>query len=227
MPVRLVVFDIAGTTLADERAVSTAFRNAFRVYGFTVNEEDIKPLMGYKKPVAIHNLLEAIGVTPEDDLINDIYREFEIEMLDHYEYSSDVKPMPGAEEVMLALKEKGLLVALNTGFSKAIADAIMKRLQWVERGLVDHYIASDEVIEGRPQPFMIQELMHRAGVDDPQQVIKIGDTEVDVNEGLNAGCALVIGITTGAFTREQLEPYLPDHIINHLSELPSLISAID
>jgi phosphoglycolate phosphatase-like HAD superfamily hydrolase len=54
-------------------------------------------------------------------------------------------------------------------------------------------------------------------------VVKIGDTEVDINEGINAGCAIVVAVTTGAFTRDQLEPYAPDYIIDNLSELPALI----
>lgn len=223
MPIKLAVFDIAGTTVADNSAVATAFRKAFEIYGYTIAEEDIKPLMGYKKPVAIKIMLEKIGAKTNKELVEDIHREFEIEMLDHYEYSPDVKPMPNAEDVMLQLKEKGIRIALNTGFSKVIADAILSRLQWIEKGLVDDYIASDEVEEGRPQSFMIQMLMQRAGIDDPKQVIKIGDTEVDVNEGRNAGCSLVVAVTTGAFTKGQLEPYMPDYIIDDLSELPALI----
>ena len=70
---------------------------------------------------------------------------------------------------------------------------------------------------------MIQTLMHRNGVDDPNEVVKIGDTEVDINEGRNAGCALVIAVTTGAFTRQELHEYNPDHIIDDLSYLPALI----
>jgi phosphoglycolate phosphatase-like HAD superfamily hydrolase len=89
--------------------------------------------------------------------------------------------------------------------------------------LIDDYIASDEVKAGRPQPFMIQTLMKRAGITDAREVIKIGDTEVDVNEGRNAGCSLVIAVTTGAFTKEQLSAYHPDHIIDDLSQLPALI----
>jgi phosphonatase-like hydrolase len=223
MPVKLAVFDIAGTTVADDNAVATAFCKAFGLYGYTITEEDIYPLMGYKKPVAIQIMLEKIGAEMDEELVDDIHREFETEMLDHYEYSPDVKAMPGAEEVMMLLKEKGIRIALNTGFSKAIADTILSRLQWVEKGLVDDYIASDEVEEGRPQPFMIQTLMQRAGIDDPKEVIKIGDTEVDVNEGINAGCAMVVAVTTGAFNKDQLEPYSPDHIIDNLSELPALI----
>ena len=70
---------------------------------------------------------------------------------------------------------------------------------------------------------MIQTLMERSGVEDPNEVVKVGDTEVDINEGRNAGCALVVAVTTGAFTREQLNACHPDHIIDDLSQLPALI----
>lgn len=223
MSVKLAVFDIAGTTVADDNAVATAFKNAFDVYGYSIKEEDVKPLMGYKKPVAIQIMLEKLGAEFDEELVDDIHNEFEVAMLDHYEYSPDVKAMPGAENVLQQLKEKGIRIALNTGFSKSIADTIVHRLQWMERGLVDDYIASDEVEEGRPQPYMIQTLMKRAGIDDANEVIKIGDTEVDINEGRNAGCSLVVAVTTGAFSKEQLAPYKPDHIIDDLSQLQSLI----
>jgi phosphonatase-like hydrolase len=223
MSVKLAVFDIAGTTVADDNAVAIAFKNAFDVYGYSIKEEDVKPLMGYKKPVAIQIMLEKLGAEFDEELVNDIHDEFEVAMLDHYEYSPDVKAMPGAENVLQNLKEKGIRIALNTGFSKSIADTIVNRLQWIEKGLVDDYIASDEVEEGRPQPYMIQTLMKRAGIDDANEVIKIGDTEVDINEGRNAGCSLVVAVTTGAFTKEQLAPYKPDHIIDDLSQLQSLI----
>jgi len=224
MSFKLAVFDIAGTTVADDSAVANAFCNAFNTYGYQeVSEEDVKPLMGYKKPLAIRMVLEKLGVDWDVELIENIHDEFVGEMMDYYEYSPEVKPMVQAEDVFLQLKEKGIRVALNTGFSKDIADVIVNRFQWKEKGLIDDYIASDEVEEGRPQPFMIQTLMERSGVDDPREVVKVGDTEVDINEGRNAGCALVVAVTTGAFTREQLNAYQPDHIIDDLSQLPALI----
>ncbi len=224
MSIKLAVFDIAGTTVADDHAVATAFRHAFESYGYAdVSEEDVKPLMGYKKPVAIRMVLDKLGVDEDPQLIQDIHDEFVTEMMDHYEYSPDVKPMKQAENIFRQLKEKGIRIALNTGFSKDIADVIVSRLQWKEKGLIDDCIASDEVEAGRPHPFMIQTLMQRAGITDANEVVKIGDTEVDVNEGRNAGCSLVIAVTTGAFTKEQLLPYKPDHIIDDLSQLPALI----
>ena len=223
MSVKLAVFDIAGTTVADDNAVAAAFIKAFDLYGYTLAGEDVNPLMGYKKPVAIQVMLEKLGKDRDNDLVENIHREFEIEMMDHYEYAPGIRPVPGTETVFLQLKEKGIRVALNTGFSKQIADIILNRLQWIDKGLVDDYICSDEVRYGRPQPFMIQALMKRAGLKDPGQVVKIGDTEVDINEGRNAGCAMVIAVTTGAFTKEQLAMSAPDHIIDSLSELPALI----
>lgn len=224
MSIKLAVFDIAGTTVADQHVVGDAFCKAFKSYGYDgIVKEDVKPLMGYKKPEAIRMVLKNLGADPSVELVENIHAEFVSEMMDHYEYSPDVKPMKQAENVFLQLKEKGIKIALNTGFSRDIADVIVSRLQWKEKGLIDDYIASDEVEAGRPQPFMIQTLMQRAGITDAKEVIKIGDTEVDVNEGRNAGCSLVIAVTTGAFTKEQLSAYHPDHIIDDLSQLPALI----
>jgi phosphonatase-like hydrolase len=224
MSIQLAVFDIAGTTVADQHVVADAFSKAFKSYGYSgIVKEDVKPLMGYKKPEAIRMVLKNIGADPSDELVENIHTAFVNEMMDHYEYSSEVKPMQQAENVFLQFKRKGIRIALNTGFSRDIADVIVHRLQWKERGLIDDYIASDEVEAGRPQPFMIQTLMQRAGITDAKEVIKIGDTEVDVNEGRNAGCSLVVAVTTGAFTKEQLSAYHPDHIIDDLSQLPALI----
>jgi len=65
--------------------------------------------------------------------------------------------------------------------------------------------------------------MQRAGIDDAKKVVKIGDTEVDVNEGKNAGCLFSIAVTTGAFTKEQLAAYSPDFIIDDLKELLNIL----
>jgi phosphonatase-like hydrolase len=224
MPVKLAVFDIAGTTVEDRKAVFTAFKRCFDAKGFAITEEIINPLMGYKKPDAIKKVLEFIGIYEDDGIVDEIHNCFINEMKEYYEFSPDVKAMPGAEETMYQLKEKGIRIALNTGFSKEIADAVLRRMQWLEMGLVDDYIGSDEVPEGRPDPAMINKLMDRAGMNDPKEVIKIGDTEADVNEGRNAGCLLVISVTTGAFTKTQLEQFGPDHILDNLSELPAIIS---
>ncbi len=89
--------------------------------------------------------------------------------------------------------------------------------------MLDASITSDEVERGRPHPFMIRALMQRLGVNDPSHVAKVGDAPADLLEGKNAGCGLVIGVTYGSSTREQLAQHPHDHLIEALVELPPLL----
>lgn len=226
--IELVVFDIAGTTVKDGGEIAIAFQKALDEFGYGVAVERINPLMGYKKTEAIRRLLmeQEAGKEISFGLVNAIHERFIELMVDHYTTSANIDPLPHAESMFEWLKERGIRTGLDTGFPKVITDVIMSRLNWQERGLANFVISSDEVKAGRPWPFMIQELMQRSLVEDPLNVIKVGDTEVDVQEGKNAGCLYSIGITTGAFTKQQLEPYEPSYIIGDLEELVPIIEAI-
>jgi phosphonatase-like hydrolase len=134
-----------------------------------------------------------------------------------------VKPVKDAEEVFAQLKQRGIRIALNTGFSRKIADKIVDRFQWKEKGLIDDLIGSDEVEKGRPYPYMINKLMQRAGVADPSEVAKVGDTTVDIEEGKNAGCLYVVAMASGAGEESDLKLMRPTHLIHDLSEIPNIL----
>ncbi|AXY72597.1 hypothetical protein D3H65_00785 [Paraflavitalea soli] len=65
--------------------------------------------------------------------------------------------------------------------------------------------------------------MQQHGITDAQEVVKVGDSIIDIEEGRNAGCRFSIGITTGAHTRSQLQSARPDHILGDLMELLPVI----
>ncbi|MBS1510809.1 MAG: HAD-IA family hydrolase [Bacteroidetes bacterium] len=229
MSIALVVFDIAGTTVKDNGEIAIAFREAMKKFGYDIPSEAIMPLMGYKKTVAIKMMLddyEPDETIVTEDYINRIHAIFEQSMVDYYTHADQIEPLPYAETVFHYLKEKQIRIGLDTGFSRAITDVIINRLGWLQQKLVDIVVCSDEVQEGRPSPFMIQKMMEASGVADAQKVIKVGDTESDINEGWNAGCLYSIGVTTGAFAREEMEPFEPSHIINSLNELIPIIAPL-
>lgn len=227
MRTALVVFDIAGTTVADKDHVNQAFRTALAEAHIQVPIDEVNTLMGYRKIEAITRMVvkHAPQVTGSDqaELVNRIHDRFNRIMVDFYRTDADLEPLPFAEELFALLQEKGIKVALNTGFTRVITDAILQRLGWDTAAYINKVICSDEVPEGRPQPYMIRSIMQELGITDAAEVVKVGDTEVDVNEGRNAGCGKVISVTTGAYTREQLSAYQPDAIIDSLQELPALI----
>ncbi|XVJ66585.1 MAG: HAD hydrolase-like protein [Lacibacter sp.] len=218
----LVVFDIAGTTVRDKGNVAESFMKALAQHNITVPVEEVNKVMGWRKKEAIKILLQKFH-TVDEALIETLHEQFTQNMIDFYKQDEDLRPLPFAEDVFTALRNQNIKVALNTGFTRAITDVLLEQLNWQNENVVDDVIASDEVPEGRPHPFMIQELMKRFNITDAVTVVKVGDTEVDVLEGRNTGCGLVVAVTTGAYTREMLENYHPDKIIDSLHELPSLI----
>jgi phosphonatase-like hydrolase len=224
--IQLVVFDIAGTTVRDNGNVAEAFIAAFKEYGFTMPAAAVKKVMGFRKMDAIVLLLAEFAPErrDEEELADRIHTRFIDKMIESYMNDEALGPLPHAEDVFQALKDRGIKVALNTGFTRSITDTILHRLRWDDRSpLIDQVICSDEVANGRPHPDMIEVLMDDLGIGSPEQVLKVGDTEVDVEEGRNAACGKVVSVTTGAYTREQLQSYGPDFIIDDLRELLPII----
>jgi phosphonatase-like hydrolase len=222
--IKLAVFDIAGTVLSDKDFVAISFTKAFQYYGIDLRVSEITPLMGYKKTEAIKLVLQGKGILFDGKMVDDIHSHFVKSMINFYAKSNEVEELPGASYIFKLLKSSGIYVSLNSGFPKVIVEAIVDRMGWLERGLIDSFVASDEVTSGRPSNLMIELLMKRAGITKTHQVLKIGDTMVDIEEGRNANAGLVIGITTGAYTRNQLQEYNPDYIIDSLFELEKHVS---
>ena len=219
MACKLVVFDMAGTTVQDgEGVVNRALRTALEGYGVSVTFDDVNKVMGLPKPDAIRKLARGHA----DISVAKVYVDFEQAMVDHYRTSPEVAAIPGAEDVFVALRAAGIKVALDTGFARPIVDAIVERLGWAD--LLDATVASDEVAHGRPQKDLIIEAMARTGITDVQTVAKVGDTPSDIQEGQAAGCTWVIAVTEGSHTLNQLAPYLPTHIVPNITHVPALVT---
>ncbi|WP_158797612.1 HAD hydrolase-like protein [Pedobacter sp. L105] len=226
MSVKLVVFDLAGTTVKDDHEVSKAFQSALKKHGYEIPLEMIDPIMGYEKNEAITKMLtehEPDKYKINAALVGNIHEEFITQMILHYQFADGIEALPHVEATMAALHEMGIKIGINTGFSRNIAEAIVTRLQWREKNLIDYLVGSDEVEKGRPYSFMIHKMMEAAGITEPLEVVKVGDTEVDVREGQQAGCRFVIGVTTGSFTRAELEKYQPTHIVDDIAAILDII----
>ncbi len=219
--VQLIVFDMAGTTLHDGDAVSSCFRAALAGVGVNPTQQEINDVMGFPKPLAIRTLATAAGRTLTEAELNATHADFVARMTRYYKEDPAVREIPGAAEVFAELRRRGIKIALNTGFSRAIVDVILDRLGWKSK--IDATIASDESPRGRPFPDMIFTLMKKVGVTDAASVAKVGDTPSDLEEGISAGCGLVVGVTTGAFTRAQLEANAKAKIVNSVVDVLKLI----
>jgi phosphonatase-like hydrolase len=225
MKIELVVFDMAGTTVRDDDAVNHCLRNALAAASLNVTRDEINQVMGIAKPLAIRKLLERHhnGHAVTDQIVNSIHDDFLQRMLNHYRTSPAVEPMPHAMDTFEQLKEAGMRLALDTGFSRQIADAILERLGWRESALLDTTVTSDEVAQGRPHPDLLLKAMERTAVKSAQAVAKVGDTPADLGEGAAAGSGLNIGVTNGSHTAKELGAHPHTHLISDLRELPAIV----
>jgi phosphonatase-like hydrolase len=214
--IKLFVFDLAGTTVKDNNTVGGCLQKALKSAGLEASVTEVNTVMGYPKPTAITILLNRHGV--EGD-VSAIFEEFRGLMTATYRDSSEVLEIDGAREVFLSLKDRGMRIAVDTGFDRGITDILLDRMPW--EGLIDDSITSDEVENGRPHPDMILELCRRAGVE-PVQTVKVGDTPSDIQEGKAAGAGLTVGTLFGTHTREELLAHQPDLLISDLRDLLSL-----
>jgi phosphonatase-like hydrolase len=226
MDIKLVVFDMAGTTVEDNNNVHQALIKGFEKYNYAITVEDANRVMGIPKPVAIRTLLQEKFEVKENigELTSQIHSAFLQEMINFYKTDPGVKAKVNAEQTFKALKEKGVYVCLDTGFSRDIADTILERLDWKGKNFIDLTVTSDEVNNGRPYPDMILKAMKDLNVLHAGEVAKVGDTASDLQEGTAAGCQYVIGITTGAFSREELEKEKHTDLIDDLLEVVDIVT---
>lgn len=227
---------MAGTTVQDKKEVETCFARACAETGLQVSEERILALQGYSK-IEVFRLLwdERIGQThPEyDENVVYSYDYFRMILEDHYK-DNPILPTEGCLETFDFLRKKDIKIALTTGFYRKVTNIILEKLGWLSgleynyvntsgKAMIDVSVASDEVVKGRPEPFMIQKAMKLLGVHDAYEVINIGDTPSDLKSGVKAGCRMSLGVTNGTHTREQLQFIQNDGLLDSVLGLKSII----
>jgi len=235
--IRMIMFDLSGTTIQDDTAVQDCLCAAAREFNLDTSPEEIARYLGLNK-IHLYQFLIARSVGKPVDIrtfeshldpdtrqrAEQIFNRYEERMLSHYR--SGVTPMPGAEETFRWCHDHGIRVATDTGFHGAIADAIMEGTGWRRDGLVDISVHVESIPgqRGRPAPYMIFHAMERLDVQSVHEVIKVGDTPADMLEGRNAGCTGIVGVLSGAQPVESWGVYRHTHVIPSVADLPDLVA---
>ena len=219
--IKLVVCDIAGTTVRDTGQVVTAFADTLLKYELDFTAAQLSRLRGSSKRQA---LLEFIPPGPDRyQLAEEVYVSFR-DRLAHIYKTDGVEPVDGAEQVIRELRTKQISVALNTGFDREITDLLLRSLNW--EGIVDAVVCGDDVSQGRPAPYLIFHAMELTRTINPSYVVNVGDTVVDLEAGHNARVRVNVGVLSGAHDRETLEQAPHTHLLPSIATLPTLLDQL-
>lgn len=216
--IKLVVFDMAGTTVDEQNIVYKTLQKAINKHGIDVDLDTVLKFgAGKEKHQAIKDVLTFLQYNKLDDS-ETIFEKFKT-MLDEAYKNLDVKPIDGVERVLLKLRQNKIVVVLNTGYNRKTATNLLEKLEWDKGIHYDMLITASDVELGRPHPEMIHKAMKQFDVKNPEFVLKAGDSAIDIEEGKNAKCGVTIGVLSGAQTKKQLEEVNPTYILDSLADL--------
>ncbi len=214
----LVIFDLAGTTVVDDGQVPSVFTAALSKHGFNVTPQQIKNVRGSSKRQAILQFIPPGA--DQSRIAEEVYATFRENLIQQYA-ADPARPVPASEQLFHILRERGVKVALNTGFDRDTTALLLAALAW-DSGRIDAAVCADEVPQGRPAPYMIFRTMQLTGATDVHKVANVGDTILDLQAGYHAGLRWNIGVLSGAHDRPTLESAPHTHILNSVAELNSI-----
>lgn len=231
MTLRAVVFDWGGTLSQFVRAeLVDAWRLVARHLDPEREEEITARLVevedGFWASVASHQrsgtlatlvaeATEALGIDVGEALLEEAAVRHLDAWTPHIRHDTDAAP------TLAALKERGLATALlsNTHWPRAFHDRFLERDGLA--GLLDARLYTSEMEFQKPHPSAFRAALEAVGVDDPQEVVFVGDRPWDDITG-------AVGVGMRAVLRPNPwitddTPVQPDAVIRSLPELVPLV----
>lgn len=194
--IQAVVLDWAGTTLDfGSLAPVTTLVRVFALHGIELTLAQARGPMGRAKRDHIQTLLELPEVSaawearhggrPDEAAIDRVFADFGPIQQEIIRESSQL--IPGCREAIAALRARGIKIGSSTGYSREQMDVVVPLA--AEQGYQpDAVVCASDIAPGRPAPWMIFENCRQMGVYPMQTVVKVDDTIVGIEAGLNAGC---------------------------------------
>jgi len=204
----LLVFDWDGTLMDSAGAIIASIQLSCSDLGLPVPErERAAHVIGLGLKDA---LSYAVPELPTSD-----YGKLAERYRHHYlARDPDIELFPGVREMLVALKEKGHLLAVATGKSRAGLERVLEATQLKQ--YFDSSRCADET-HSKPHPAMLQELMQELLVA-PEATLMIGDTGHDLQMAVSAGVA-ALAVSYGAHARDSLTAFNPLACIDTPQEL--------
>ncbi len=194
-PRRIAVLDVDGTLVDTNYQHALAWYRAFRSLGETFPIWRIHRLIG----MGGDQLVAALGGDEVEARIGDAARERWLEEFDPM--MPETALLPGARELVVALKERGHRVVLASSGKPHHVDRALDLLD--ARDLADGWTTSEDVEATKPAPDLLQVALKKLGepVDAPSVVI--GDSVFDVEAAKNAGMPAIV-VRSGGFGDDEL-----------------------
>ena len=192
---KAVILDWAGTTVDYGCcAPAAAFIEVFKKQGVTITVEEARAPMGTYKKDHIRIITKMPEVAkrwktvhdrlPGEEDVETMFREFIPLQVECITRHADL--IPGCLDTIEILRARGLKIGSNTGYTREMLEVLSEAAR--KQGFdPESQVCASDVPKGRPAPWMSLENMRQLDVYPVETLVKIDDTVVGIEEGLNAG----------------------------------------
>lgn len=255
--VEAVIFDWAGTTV-DYGCMAPvhAMKEAFHASGMDISLDEIRKPMGLLKIDHISSIMNLDRVRndfikthgrqfDQADIVR-VYQQFENNIFSTLHHHTRI--IGGILTVQDYLRSRQIRMGSTTGYTREMISVVSADAK-AQGYCPDVIVSSDQVRHGRPYPYMLHHNLAELEVKNINSVIKVGDTLVDIQEGINAGCwsvGVIIGGSMLGLSQEEVES-MPEHelrlrvrnikyemlaagadyVMENIDELPDLIESME
>jgi HAD superfamily hydrolase (TIGR01509 family) len=192
---RTVLLDVDGTLVDSNYHHALAWYRAFRSLGETFPVWRIHRLIG----MGGDQLVAALGGEDLEARIGDEARERWVREADPL--MAEVALLPGARELVVALKEHGHRVVLASSGKPHHVERALDLLD--VREVVDGWTTSEDVESTKPAPDLLRVALQKIGEPTDAPSVVIGDSVYDVAAAKNAGMPAVV-VRSGGFGDDEL-----------------------
>lgn len=207
------IFDLDGTLTNTLESMTYSVNLTLEEMGLSkITKDQCRLFVGNGARVLMEKSLKAVGDTDASRIEEgmEIYgRIFDRNCTYH------VTPYEGIPEILKALKDKGIHLAVLSNKPDRQTVKVVKAIFGEE--LFDYAQGQKEGIRRKPEPDGVWYLMEQMHVS-KEECLYIGDSEVDAATGRNAGLK-TIGVLWGFRDRKTLETAGADDLIDRPDEL--------
>lgn len=217
-----LIFDMDGTMVDSKDDIAAAANHALRILGHApLPHAQLYGYIGHGARVLLASGLRgALTTDPDPDLARQVaeglphfLRYYHDHLVDHTQL------FPGVAETLAEFGRRGKVMAVATNKDSALTRQILEIL-----GVVEHFtliLGPDNVQHRKPHRESIDRILRELHIE-PDRAAMIGDSDVDVQTGRNAGVR-TFAVSYGHRTRQALLEAGADTVVDDVRELLTLI----
>jgi len=220
----LILFDIDKTLIKSSTGHSATFSEGFKkIYGVNATTKSIVT-HGMTDQQIIIEVLKKKGLTESQIVpkINECMKVM-LEYFDNIKDTIEVNVLGGVPELLEELKNQNFLIGLVTGNLEPIGREKMKKAKLNKYFKLGGF-GSDDISRTKLVKLAIKRAEENFDFKYDNNVFLFGDAPQDMNAGHEAG-VITIGVTTGIYTKEDLEN-AADYVVDNLQDTQKILNII-